>query len=108
MLAYRCRRRYRGHDSHVRHAGMSAPVQIQERAVVSRRHSYYVRHAGMPDKIQGKSEALATASGITAMKKRYLMLKKTIRQAGRQEGPRDERRHGRGHRYDGMSAKKKR
>ena len=48
---------------------MSAPVQIQERAVVSRRHSYYVRHAGMPDKIQGKSEALATASGITAMKK---------------------------------------
>ena len=64
--------------------------------------------SGMPDKIQGKSEALATASGITAMKKRYLMLKKTIRQAGRQEGPRDERRHGRGHRYDGMSAKKKR
>ena len=35
---------------------MSAPVQIQERAVVSRRHSYYVRHAGMPDKIQGKGD----------------------------------------------------
>ena len=48
------------------------------------------------------------ASGMTAKKKRCLMLKKAIRQAGRQEGPWDERRYGRGHRHDGMSAKKKR
>ena len=89
---------------------MPAPVELKERAVVSRRDSYYVRHVGMqaPDKIQGKREDLATASGMTAKKKRYLMLKRAIRQAGRQEGQGDERRHGRGHRHDGMSAKKKR
>ena len=88
---------------------MTALVGIQERAVVSRRDSYYVRHVGMqaPDKIQGKRDDLATASGMTAEKKRYLMLKRTIRQAGRQEGQGDERRHGRGHRHDGMSAQKK-
>ena len=145
MPACRCRTRYRGHDSHVRHAGMPAPIKMK-------RHDFQVRHAGAGGDTEGmtptsgmpacrrrsrfrrellyqedtaitsgmpacrtrfrgkafKSGALATASGITAMKKRYLMLKKTIRQAGRQEGPRDERRHGRGHRYDGMSAKKKR
>ena len=88
---------------------MPAPVGIQERAVVSRRDSYYVRHVGMqaPDKIQGKRDDLATASGMTAEKKRYLMLKRAIRQAGRQEGQGDERRHGRGHRHDGMSAQEK-
>ena len=89
---------------------MPAPVGIQESAVVSRRDSYYVRHVGMqaPDKIQGKRDDLATASGMTAEKKRYLMLKRAIRQAGRQEGQGDERRHGRGLRYDGMPAKKTR
>ena len=88
---------------------MPVPVGIQESAVVSRRDSYYVRHVGMqaPDKIQGKRDDLATASGMTAEKKRYLMLKRAIRQAGRQEGQGDERRHGRGHRHDGMSAQKK-
>ena len=34
-------------------------------------------------------------------------MKKAIRQAGRQAGPGDVRRYGRGHRHDGMSAKKK-
>ncbi len=101
---------YRGHDSHVWHAGKPVPVYIQERAVISRRHSYYVRHVGMqaPDKIQGKRQDLARASGMTAKKKRYLMLKRAIRQAGRQEDPGDERRHGRGHRQGGMLATKKR
>ena len=71
---------------------MPAPVEIQERAVVSRRHGYYVRNVGMqaPDKIQGKNEDL----------------KKAIRQAGRQEGPKNEIRHGRSHRHVGISAKK--
>ena len=87
---------------------MPAPVELKERAVVSRRDSYYVRHVGMqaPDKIQGKRDDLATASGMTAEKKRYLMLKRAIRQAGRQEGPRNEIRHGRSHRHVGIQTKK--
>ena len=88
---------------------MPAPVELKERAVVSRRDSYYVRHVGMqaPDKIQGKRDDLATASGMTAEKKRYLMLKRAIRQAGRQEGQGDERRHGRGHRHVGTEKKER-
>ena len=34
-------------------------------------------------------------------------MKKAIRPAGRQAVPTDERRNGRGHRHDGMSAKEK-
>ena len=44
--------------------------------------------------------------GMSAKKKRYLMLKKAIRQAGRQEGPRNEIRHGRSHRHVGIQTKK--
>ena len=40
--------------------------------------------------------------------KRKVALKKAIRPAGRQAVPTDERRNGRGHRHDGISAKKKR
>ena len=65
---------------------MPAPVGIQESAVVSRRDSYYVRHVGMqaPDKIQGKRDDLATASGMTAEKKRFNVEKGVP--AGRQAG----------------------
>ena len=49
---------------------------------------------------------MATAIGMTACRQRNRS--KAIRPAGRQAGPRDERRNGRGHRHDGISAKKKR
>ena len=39
--------------------------------------------------------------------KRKVALKKAIRPAGRQAVPTDERRNGRGHRHDGISAKEK-
>ena len=51
-------------------------MPIIRRRFVFRRELLYqedVRHVGMqaPDKIQGKREDLATASGMTAKKKRY-------------------------------------
>ena len=137
MPACRRRTRYRGHNSGAgmtagrmwelcslylvrrRLAGMpdigvmpsvSRPAPACRHAGAGRDTEGTTLMSGMqaPDKIQGKRDDLATASGMTAEKKRYLMLKRTIRQAGRQEGQGDERRHGRGHRHDGNSAKKKR
>ena len=57
-------------------------------------------------RIWEKRKDADAASGMTAKKKRCLMLKKAIRQAGRQEGPRNEIRHGRSHRHVGIQTKK--
>ena len=92
MPACRRRTRYRGHDYHVWHAGMPAPDEIQR----AQRKQSSIRHAG---------KAQRGEHGIR--EKRKVALKKAIRPAGRQAVPTDERRNGRGHRHDGMSAKEK-
>ena len=112
MPACRRQTRYRGNDYHVRHPGIPAPDHIQRDGF---HVQHAVRHAGMPapDKIQ---RAQRKQSSMPARhrrgeygirEKRKVALKKAIRPAGRQAVPTDERRNGRGHRHDGMSAKEK-
>ena len=74
MPACQRRTRYRGHDSHVRHAGMPAPDEIQSMIPTSgmpacrcrrrsRKHECDLRHAGA-EEIQGNIVDVAMASGF--------------------------------------------